>query len=338
MEEMAILELIDRLSNEGRVFHYVRDRYALMLLSWFVRDGRTVRDVKSSRFKGLLEKPVVKSVTSRRRDGIITREALQQWDAAESAAYPITYDLWGDLYDRADHWWQTSRPGMNLVLQVNFPEEHDSGYRRLLRAWERYPFIVRQHPVRTKGYNTMAWARIDIDFESGEALIEEIQSDWIRLAQHHALDAREMIDEGGNGNMQIWGCDGIFQCGAKRLVSYVDEVLQPYAEIWDEVVLAAAIEFLLGEIGIRRIFYHTFDGGNRLKGTYPPRSLYTTLPRRFCFREVGECPAFLDAPISVSDASVHADGRKVRNLQGTIIEADPAENEEPPVRFYLLEL
>ncbi len=54
--------------------------------------------------------------------------------------------------------------------------------------------------------------------------------------------------------------------------------------------------FLRTELGIRRIFYHTFDSGvklNRIAGTRPPRSLYTRLPSRFCFRETCVPPSFL---------------------------------------------
>lgn len=32
--------------------------------------------------------------------------------------------------------------------------------------------------------DTLAWSRIDFDFDTGEALIEEIQSDWVRRVKH----------------------------------------------------------------------------------------------------------------------------------------------------------
>lgn len=35
------------------------------------------------------------------------------------------------------------------------------------------------HPV-SRQRNTLAWARLDLDLNSATALIEEIQSDWIR--------------------------------------------------------------------------------------------------------------------------------------------------------------
>ena len=58
---------------------------------------------------------------------------------------------------------------------------------------------------------------------------------------------------------------------------YAEDVIDRHGRIWDEAMLSAAIWLLRQEIGVRRIFYHTFDSGNILKGLHkdrchPPRS------------------------------------------------------------------
>ena len=66
--------------------------------------------------------------------------------------------------------------------------------------------------------------------------------------------------------------------------------------MWDEAMLAATLWFLRVELGIRWIFYHTFETGNWLKDmirSKPPRSLYTDLPKQFCFQETYNPPAFI---------------------------------------------
>jgi hypothetical protein len=66
--------------------------------------------------------------------------------------------------------------------------------------------------------------------------------------------------------------------------------------LWDEAMLAAAVWFCRSQLGVRRIYYHTFEGSNLLKrmhGCPPPRSLYTTLPRRFCFERTDQPPQML---------------------------------------------
>lgn len=118
-------------------------------------------------------------------------------------------------------------------------------------------------------------------------MIEEIQTDWIR----EALWARRMavLDSGPD---YYWGS----KLQNDWVVRYVDSVLRQHEAIWDEAMLAATLWFLRKEIGIRTIFYHTHETGASLKKIshrLPPRSLYTKLPRRFCFIETQETPGFL---------------------------------------------
>ena len=61
-------------------------------------------------------------------------------------------------------------------------------------------------------------------------------------------------------------------------------------------ILLATLIFLTDELGIRRIWMHEAESGARLKhirGTAPPRSLYTSLPRSFGFTATPEPPGFL---------------------------------------------
>jgi hypothetical protein len=147
--------------------------------------------------------------------------------------------------------------------------------------------------VNRKGKITLGWARMDIDLDGGEALIEEIQNDWIR----DALDVQKRLKRYSD-----WGRKALIRgmmygakCNFTQLNRYVDLILKPYVSDWDEAILCAAIRFIHTELGIRRIFYHTFDSGRRIKGICgsPPRSLYTSLPKKFCFRVTEQCPEFL---------------------------------------------
>ena len=141
------------------------------------------------------------------------------------------------------------------------------------------------HPVSQGKDRTLAWSRIDIDLARDEALIEEIQTDWIR----EALKARRRAEK-YCGSILLYG-DRVISDKVKK---YVDVVLAPHIKVWDEAMLAATIWFLREEIGISRIYYHTHESGAALKRINyckPPRSLYTKLPKRFCFKETDERPA-----------------------------------------------
>lgn len=298
MTEAELREIMEILPEERRLFHYFKDGYAAMLLGYSVGDGASVRAIKNSRFSGLLEKSFVREILARASDGVVTREMLDGYWHPEFQTYAITLGEWnGEGHGFSWRYGQTSRRGRNLVLQLNFSNQHDQQYRWLIGAEDRHPFENTAHPVAREQRHTLAWARIDIDLTEGEALIEEVQNDWIRrvagrrkiLEKYRDADSKKLARMlrtwvGGNTTLE-------------NFERYCDSVIGPHMELWDEAVLAASIRFLVEEIGIRRIFYHTFDGGNIWKGItgrFPPRSLYTGLPRRFGFREVDVSPRFLD--------------------------------------------
>ena len=76
----------------------------------------------------------------------------------------------------------------------------------------------------------------------------------------------------------------------------MEKVLKPQTRKWPETMLTATLWFLLKELGIRTIFYHTHDSGSELKrirDDFPPRSIYTDLPKKFCFRITHNGPLFI---------------------------------------------
>ena len=207
----------------------------------------------------------------------------------------LTVWLWGD-----DHWSsyeQTSRPGYNLVLRLNFSQHHDRRFEQWFKPYYQWGSLngFYLHPVlgtRKRHYfrHTLAWARLDIDLEQGEALIEEIQTDWVReaMAERRTLARCDRCERESNHPV-------CHKAAAAR--RYLDEVLSPYARIWDEAMLSAALFFLHEELGLHRIWYHTWQTGNACKGIAPdfapPRSLYQRLPRHFCFTETERMPQIL---------------------------------------------
>ncbi len=61
-------------------------------------------------------------------------------------------------------------------------------------------------------------------------------------------------------------------------------------------MLAASLQFLFVELGISDIYYHHYESGCQLKSIScgkPPRSIYTDLPKKFCFGKTEQTPEFL---------------------------------------------
>ena len=80
------------------------------------------------------------------------------------------------------------------------------------------------------------------------------------------------------------------------LNDYWEKRLKLSREVWDEAMVCAAVKFIVGELGLRKIYFHTPESGRlykKIRYSAPPRSVYTDLPRKFCFRQVDESPSFL---------------------------------------------
>lgn len=293
MDRQTADEVVACLVGERTLYHYYRDRYSIGLLRHLSRQRPlSVAALKQSPYAPLLQKPRVKNALADMGSKQIDDFQLARHDYdADQNAFVLTLDTWGSERNSERRWKQTSRPGYNLVLQLNFCRRHDQAYQRLGCADSRFNY--HGHPVSGRR-NTLAWARLDLDWHSGTALIEEIQSDWIRdvawLAERVATRLRagkHLTDE-----TRIYG----LTCSLQATQDYCRFVLQRYLTTWAEAMLWATIAFLHDELGLHRIYYHSVDSGRLLKGikgNQPPRSLYTDLPRKFCFAPTSEAPEFL---------------------------------------------
>ncbi len=288
-------EIIACLPSERTLYYYYKDRYSIALLhhlSSSYQKGLSVAALKASDYAPLLQKPRIKNILSGLGHQLPDPSywTRHDYDQAQET-FILTLGLWGDRKQSNWRWQQTSRPGCNLVLQMNFSRKHDHEYAKLKADNE--PFTYRGHPVSDKRH-TLAWARIDLDFHNNCALIEEIQNDWLREVAElkRRIDNKIKAGVSLSENTNIWG----LTCPLAVSQHYCRFVLERYTPIWDEAMLWATISFLREEIGIRHIFYHSMESGKILKhigGTLPPRSLYTNLPRRFCLSPTAEAPEFL---------------------------------------------
>lgn len=284
MELHTLKEIIDCLSGERTKFYYFRDRYAVMLLKDYITEkvgdkSITIAELKRSPVASFLHKNPVKEALANAGNGSISAKDLElTWDK-NPLAFTLTLDQWGSG-KRNRSWDQMSRDGYHLVLQLNMANDHTQQLKKLIRPDDVHTFNFGGHPTLEEGNRgTLAWVRLDLDFETNEVLIEEIQCDWIRSVQRAV-----------NYNY-AWHGD----YSNEELMKYA-EVIAPYAKIWQEAMLSATIAFIRHELGLTRIYYHSFENGARLKNiTYgkPPRSLYTKLPKQFGFKESWYAPDFL---------------------------------------------
>jgi hypothetical protein len=292
MDQNALQELLACLPKERTLYRYCHDYYAVQLLQIAAKRHRSIQALRRSNFGRLLDKPSISSLLSSCGDGRLDSDLLTGYWREPGTTYLITAGVWGDGSDR---YAQTSRPGVNLVLRLNFNHQHDRLLRESIRPTRDGVFNYRGHPVLQRGdrryyRETLAWSRLDVDLDLGEVLIEEIQSDWTR----DVAWLRKWLER----------CDSeehVMHCGnfkttaalARRYLTFVDPLLKE----WSQAMLAATVDFVNRELGLRQLWYHTWSVGNYLKridSEYgPPRSLYARLPKQFCFKQTEQLPGLL---------------------------------------------
>ena len=83
-----------------------------------------------------------------------------------------------------------------------------------------------------------------------------------------------------------------------QYIEYAEKHLTPRAQHWQQAMLSAAIWFITEELDIENIWYHSHQTGAKLKHieySQPPRSLYSQLPKQFCFEKRRSGPEFITA-------------------------------------------
>jgi hypothetical protein len=245
--------------------------------------------LKHSRFAPLLRKESVRQALERAGGGRLDAADVAGVWPAQPEAYRLTLGTWGHRKDWRQTWHQTSRPGFNLVLHLNFTARHDAELRRAFGRHMRFD-MPGFHPA-SKRFNTLAWSRIDLCLDRGEALIEEIQSDWLKAARRELRWLRAcQPDKRRAYTERLWGTAVPLETAER----YVERVLTPHARVWDEAMLAATLWVLRDLLGMKAIYLHTGFGGAVLKRCgRPPYSVYEKLPRRFCLERTWEPPRFL---------------------------------------------
>lgn len=284
MKQHEAEELLSLLPGGRTLFTYGKDWYAISLLRMGMSHA-CYEELKKTSLGRLFDKPQLKAWLGSLGKKTFTEGDLDMLWPQETETYRLTAGLF-------EGWTQTTRKGSrgwNIVLQLNLNGSDTEWMDRIHPDRESDPFERGWHPVHEGRHRTLAWARIDLDWDTGEALIEEIQNDRLRDV---GTDV-ERIRSRKLTTICSWGV----KMDAALVLRYWDERLRLSRQVWDEAMLCAAIQFIVQELGIRRIWYHSPVSGARLKEvSNAPLSLYSDLPRRFCFEKTAELPRFVRSP------------------------------------------
>ncbi len=276
-------ELISCLPEGRTLFTYGKDLYAAQLLSYQLQTPQAIHELRNSPFAHLIQKPKIRQHLGKLGKSVVSADDLKLFQPDQFETFRLKLDHY--------HGMQTSRKGKtghNLVLQLNLNQSEHAFLKREVVDREKDPFEFFFHPIHRGAHRTLAWARIDLDLETGEALIEEVQNDRIREC-HWMLNYMREFKQETYTRLGITFTKAFVE-------AYWNRYLAPLAKIWDEAMLSAAIKFIREELGLKRIFYHTMQSNKQIKrdgADEAPRSIYTKLPSRFGFVLTDEAPSFL---------------------------------------------
>ena len=294
MDRQLAIEIIRCLPRGRSLYAYGKDAYALQLLQYYVGEGKSVSAIRQSRYARLLNKAPVRKLLAGCGNSRLGSDDIDVFQLENQESFSLSLDLW----DGSDGCGQTSRRGWNLVLQLNFSNRHNSRYRALVKPLEKQLFNYGGHPVyrdRRRHYfrETLAWARLDVDFDNDECLVEEIQSDWVREVNCLLDEARRARKRERNIRDDCyWPVQGRLD----DIIDYCSWFNHNYARLWAEAMLSATLHLVKRELGLRRVYYHSDRWGAQVKNmgwSRPPRSLYSKLPKAFCFTETSAAPKLL---------------------------------------------
>lgn len=291
MELETLKEVQNCLCGERTLYHYYPDKYALDILARNIRrkGSVNVRDLKASNLAPLLNRPAVREVLAKSGKGQLASDTIY-CGYQHTEPYVLTIGSWGEV--KQSTWMQTSRPGKNLVLQLNLSKDWSDRFKRFA-AESANSFFGSGHPLSKQRDITLAWARLDLDFDTDEVLIEEVQSDLIRDAKW-MLRRAEFAQKRKRSTFHCYG----HKMETDKVTVFCNALIKQFDKYWQEAILAASLDLCFDEIGVSNVFYHSFETGIKLKnigGRKPPISLYTELPKRFCFQTTCDVPQFLQS-------------------------------------------
>lgn len=293
MDSSTIDECLEIFSAH-QTYYYYKDKYAIDRILEQKVDRINSQTLREAGLVKEAHNPLVKKLLVKAKGALSAQELYGYWPE-EGQCFNITFGKWGEAPKRSKKgsWYQTSRSGYSFVLQLNFSTDHNRDFYRFLKPSSGIrSFQYTGHPIATQRFVTMGWCRMDIDFETNEVLIEELQTDWIReLAD---MEKRLNVIKTDVNAERFFTYHG-FNTSRRNWLSYL-ETTRPYKSIWSEALLHAAVVFAKQELGIPNVWMHTYESGNLfkdLKYSKPPRSLYTKLPKKYGFEQTVQGPLFL---------------------------------------------
>ena len=189
MKPLELSTALKILPEKSSLTYYPGQEHA-WLLSKVLKRNTLIRDLRKTPFGRLIDEPLfadIKAHCGGIIDPVFAKAMASPGHAwhlrnkigwSELSAFDSVYDLpWTEFpiwYLRFCEGYQQSREGTNLVVALGAPSVSTRVLSRFFTSQDRKDLPSSTHFSTPRTGLLIGWVRIDVDFETGTALIEEV--------------------------------------------------------------------------------------------------------------------------------------------------------------------
>lgn len=223
----------------------------------------------------------------RRSKGIINAELINSYrNSLKPESFPVRFTTWDSLLQRSR---KVDRPKENpqMVMVIIANEQL---LNKMTPVQKKFFELVNiqsnqdDHPIVEDG---IGWARLEPNQEEKYILVDEIQSD------HSGKAYKFLNNDSDYFFTQIRNLlKSEFKISDEDLMSEIKN----YAKLFEEFpsIAIQAISNYAKSNDYKKIYWHTYESGKKLKGNFPPVELYSKVPKEHSFVKSTEKPFNLE--------------------------------------------
>jgi hypothetical protein len=200
-----------------------------------------------------------------------------------SEIFPVAYSTWSGMQRSVE-----SSERAQLVLNIVASNEmlvRLKSNAALFDLFSRVNLVSKEstHPYTE---NQLGWARLELEQNKNYVLVDEIQTDHANAAKKLKENVSYELKKIRSQLQNKYGMD---DAQFDSLLGEYLAITKDFPEIANQAIISFAVKN-----GYKKLFWHTYESGKKLKDNDPPRSLYEKTPKDHFFTPSQEKPFDLD--------------------------------------------
>ncbi len=212
--------------------------------------------------------------------------------------FPVEYSTWKDLQRSVESLEENPVKTSQLVLKIIASKELLNTLKENTSLYDLFDNVNNVSNKSTHPYSKdqVGWARLELDPNKEFILIDEIQCDH----QNAAFKLKQASEHSDLGKVRA-----LLKNKYKLDDDQFNLMLDKYSSLMKNFpdIATVAITNFAKKNGYKKLFWHEYESGKKLKGNAPPKSLYEKIPKEQFFSPTNEKPFGLDGQFFSREAS-----------------------------------